>query len=392
MLPLVLCAALTACRTTDLAVYNLNEVHHPDGTPRRKGNVHGPLQHVFEQVLDLGEFGKPAFLEDDVAVRIKDPLGVCLENVSSLLGGDLEDPWTRTAAVQTVSWLVGDCTYRVTRERCAEALAELGQATGAVGPERLAEGASPATPEEVAAVLEELLRAARPALQIDAFGLSGDTFGAVIDEGRALALDRDGLRRVVAVTNILLRRRGYDAPELAPVLEFHRELLARSVGFGLDAALKDTDGRVRSAAIASWIRLSRGEDPAPYVHAFLVDGSEGAVLAGVRGLARHGAPVPAGTPEDETWQTSLVWMERILPLLRRIQEGPVQVAACRAMARLSGLEPDLHPEVWVAWWEELQAGATVPDLPAIPGSSAAQPAPEPGTVPEAGGAGPASER
>jgi len=348
----------SGCRLTEVSAYNLREVHDADGTPRRRGKVRGYLGYSIDQVLALTQLGQPTFLENPGDEEIDDPLGVCFENLSNLLDEDLGDDHTRAVAIEMVTWLSGDCTYSLSRERCAEALRALGREIGCTGPAApLAEGQVAASAEVVAAALETLVRTAGPQALGGPGAFRGDprTLTEAAAGVLALPLDRDGARRALAVTNILLTRAGFAEPGFAPVLEAHRTLERRCVELSLAALLADPAQRVRGAAVDAWIRLGRGTDPAPLEHG-LADGALEPVLAAVRSLARHGAPIGAADSEAERTQALDPWMSRVIDLLRRFPQGPVHVAACRAMARLSGTADDLHPEHWVAWWEERRAG------------------------------------
>ncbi len=197
----LLALALAGCRSTELYVYNLREVHQPDGTARRVGNVQGTLGYTAGQLLSIGRFGKPGFIEGEDRA-IEDPLGVGLENLTALLD-DPNDEHARSRGVQMITWLGPVCSYTLSRQRCAEAIGELGPHYGVRGPVPSPEPA--AGVEEVQLALEEMVRASGGDLELAALGTSSLTVEEAAEAVRALPLDRDGGRRALLYALLRIR-------------------------------------------------------------------------------------------------------------------------------------------------------------------------------------------
>ena len=47
--------------------------------------------------------------------------------------------------------------------------------------------------------------------------------------------------------------------------------------------------------------------------------------------------------------------ESLVELLGPAPTGPIAVAACQALSRISGQPRELHFEYWLAWWAERTA-------------------------------------
>ncbi|HED66847.1 MAG TPA: HEAT repeat domain-containing protein [Planctomycetes bacterium] len=353
-------AALVAgCRTAELNAYNLKEVHHPDGRTKRRGAVHSAWQHVLSQAFRFSIEGAPKFAFGDEERRIDDPLGVCFENLRQLLH-DYRGENALGIEVEMVSWLGGDCEYRLSREACALSLAKLGERVGVRRPLSLAEGVEPQGSDEVAARIEAILRATRGLVTSGADEPEPPGLSAVCAEADRRPLDREGARRLLAACNVLLETVGIERAGVEPLVDLRKRLEVVCVGLTLGVMLEDPDPRVRAAAFRSWISLTAGRDADALERAY-GDPDPMVLLEAVRSLARRGAPVPEGATAAELQSVRDLWMERLAMLLGRLLDGPLLVACCQAMSNLSGEPADLHPEVWVAWWEERRESQTPAD-------------------------------
>jgi hypothetical protein len=364
----LLVGLLSGCQSTAVNAWNLKEVHDPDGTPKRVGAVHGALQHRLVEFLRVSAFGSPEFLDPEPE-PIEDPLGVCYDNVTELVFAKQEDPVVYGRTAELLCWLGVDCTYVLSRERMGLALGELGPILDVTGPYVLPEGVEPAGVQDVGKAISGLLRHLTDVLRTDdapSFedldAPAGDLADAC-EAVRALELDRDGTRRLLAVTTLVFNRESFGSTELAPLAALHRELAARAVGLTLAAMLTDPEPRVRASAITSWSRMVEGRSGEP-LEAALRDGHADVVLAAVRSLTRYGPPdaPPADSAPEETARS--YWTGQLVFLLTRRLEGPLQVATCRALSALSGEPADLHPEIWMAWWDEI--GGADPNTGARP--------------------------
>ena len=363
--------ALAGCQSLDVHVWNLRQVHTPEGRPRGRGDLRGPLEHALHQVLDGSELqGGMRVLNDSKDERIEDPLGVCHENLNQLAEADRNDPHARAVLVQMITWLIGDCSYALTRERCAIELADLGARYGAHAP-RAAPGTEDgadgtggaATPEQLAGVVAELIHRTR---ELDDGG-DAETLEAACDAARALELDRAGVQRMVAVTDLLLDRYGFDAAKFGALRGLHDELCRESIELALGAGVADAEPWVRAAAVRSWLELTRYPRKDRSAEAAVAEATDALtaalsdrhpliVVEGVRALATYGVPAGSGS-SAEVAAAEMFWMKALASLLGRRVEGPLHVAACDAMARLSGEERNLRAEYWTRRWLEIEAAA-----------------------------------
>ena len=157
---LALAALLGGCRSADAALYNLRQVHDPDGTISRTGAPMAAFQYELRRALgglrlNLGQaFGDvSADPEKAGAELIDDPLEESLDALLDLADCDSEDPRVGGLQVEAYAWLSEPRQpYVLSRER---AVLELGAAgarlgvdgSGALGAEDEATpAAEPSTP------------------------------------------------------------------------------------------------------------------------------------------------------------------------------------------------------------------------------------------------------
>ena len=346
----VLALAGWGCRVADAKVWNLEQVHEPDGSPSRVGSVQSDFTFQLYRFFRVTNFGSKSWdMTDEKA--IEDPLGECLDNVIGLAACNREKPRIRALMVENFSWLAADCSYALSRERCAHELGDLGRRVGVVGPRFLEEDEPPAGPAELGGLLTRLIETSRPALE----GLGGDLSTAALAEQctavRALTLDLDGARRLLTATNLILVRGGFDEPRLAPLLELHEYLERVCVELALGALMHDSWPRVRAAALLACVRATGNRCPDLLAERMQERAPE-VRDAATRALYRFGIPAPPAdaTPEERAENEEL-WLSRLIALLGRGGAGPSSVNACRALARLTGRPPTLRPEDWLAWWD-----------------------------------------
>jgi len=343
---------LGACTAPSPKVWNLRQVHYPDGRAKYVGDVRWEIEHLLVMAFDSTALGTPDFIggEQDA---IKDPFKVCLKNLNELAKCNRDNPKTRARMVEMYTWLAGDCTYSLSRERCAVELGELGTRTGLKAPRVLGPDATPATALEVGELVPLLFNEATPLVGGQD---TPELRKQLADRCRtieALTLDRDGARRLLRVTNILLSRwRVQRRESVEPLLRLHLDLEKQCIALALGDLLGDENPRVRAAAIRSAIDVTGNSSPQLLARAFQ-DPSVEVVVAAIRSLAENGVPRPSrkGDP-DLYFRTERFWIEQVIELLRLGTGGQLAVAGCQAMSRLTGEPPDLHPEVWIVWWED----------------------------------------
>ncbi len=348
---LLLAFAFGACRIADAKVWNLREVHHPDGRTKHVGRLHGDLEHQLRILLETMRFRTGTVPESDE--EIEDPIHACLENLLELSKCNQDDPHLLATTIEMVTWIAGDCEYALSRERCALELADLGERLEVSGPLELASDDPVAGPEEVATAIQNLTRDALPAFEDESDALRAAPLRERCAEVTKLVLDRNGARRLLAVANLLARRGGERAPSLAPVRDLRLDLGRRCAGLALAALLVDPHPRVRAAAFRSSFALAP-DVPSERIEQALSDESPEVKVEAVRALARAGTGV--GDGKDERF-----WIDTLVGLLRQSFDGELSVAICRSLAQRTGRPLDLHPENWIAWWEEQDgAGASLP--------------------------------
>jgi len=362
--PLCLAASLaSACHLAPAKVWNLQELHTEDGSPKHRGRVKGDLSYLLTQVFKQTNFGGPEFQAEQAKdERIKDPLGSCLENVIALEQCESDE---RVAGLQAASfaWLAVDCTYLLSRERCVLAL-------GALAPKLELEkaGAPPAgeplAPEAVKALFDELVIAVRAVGESPSLGTPA--LLAACEHIRAAPLERAGTLRLLRAANAMLEdEEGGD--ERAALRALRLELARRATSQALVAARADRQGRVRAAALEAGVHAFPAQR-AELLRWALEDPMEGALepevvsLRALQFLERYGLPpAPEGVaPADFTRE----WEQRLVTLLRLQLSGPHNTAACRALAKVTGEPVTLRPEVWLARWRlQNPAPSATPDAP-----------------------------
>jgi hypothetical protein len=353
---LVLLAALGAgtssCQLAQAHAWNLDQLHDPAGRPERHGTLRSPIGYLFGETLRSTNFRGGEGLEGaDEGERIEDPHGECLANVLDLAActrdGVEADEKVLGLQVENFAWLVGDCTYVLTRERCA---AELGRLVVWLDPALApAPAGEPATTEVVASQFEAL------AACVAEVRAEPEMAGAVLAqrcaELEALVLEREGALRCLRGVNQLLAP-GERGAVLAPLRALRLSLARRNLALGVRTALVDAEGRVRAEALEAAVRafpaerhaLLRGVLAAPPE----VPGFELVTARALELLARYGAPpVPAGS---EAARDQAEWVELCIRILRSALDGPNSTAACAALAKLTDEPATMMPEVWVARW------------------------------------------
>jgi hypothetical protein len=336
------------CQLAEVKVWNLEQLHEPDGAPRRRANVKGDLEYLISDTLARTNFGGPDFrAESEKEERIEDPFGTCLENVLGL-GRCARDEKTAGLQAAAFAWLAVDCTYVLSRERCAIELGELARDL------RLAEAPAPpegepATPEAVKVAFDELISTVRQV--VAAPGLAGDALERASARVNGLALDREGALRLLRATNALLAEEDEGAV-LAPLCALRLDLARRCAALALREALRDQHGRVRAAALEANLRAFP-EERARLLRWAVADPMEGVEAPGevslraIQLVASHGLPPPEGEPPAEYERA---WRELLLQILRLQLDGPHTTAACQALAKITRQPPTLLPEVWLARW------------------------------------------
>ena len=194
-------------------------------------------------------------------------------------------------------------------------------------------------------------------------------------EVRALVLERQGALRLLRAANALLKGdTGYTA--LEPLRELRLELAGRCVGLALHLVLADPQGRVRAAGLEACVRSSPAKREELLRWALVgpmpdLPERDELTLRALELIASNGLPpAPAGqdsATREQGWvalllQAATPLSAEVLALspgrveLSAVDDGRITLAACRALARVTGRPTSLRPEVWMAWWRESSPG------------------------------------
>lgn len=357
--------ALGGCQgLPEAKLWNLEQVHYPDGRPSYTGNVQRDTQYRLRKIgTFLASTGGPD-LGTTEEKPIEDPLGVCLENVVELQHIDVNNRRVRGLKIQTFAWLGVDCTYALTRERCMRALIRLGRHYEVEGPIRLAPDVDAVDAAEMRELLKEIVPPARELMAGAAAdpGLTADRLRAGCRAVELERLDRDGARRLLAVLNVLLGQGSFDTPGLGPAAELHAALAQRCIGLALAGGLDDDAPLVRAAALEACVWITDNRVP-ELLRAGISDRDAIVVTRALKLIARFGLPAMetesqgfGGTVE----QYEGAWLDLLVQVLQAVFDGEIAVAGCQAMARVTGEPANLRPEAWVEWWNAERARLVQP--------------------------------
>jgi hypothetical protein len=342
----LLAGGLASCQLAPPRAHNLQELHHPDGSPKRDARLLSDITWMFERGLRSTNYSGELPVTAGQAKRVKDPLGKCLDNVCALARCARDE---KVAGLQaaTFAWLGVECTNPLSRERSLLALGELAPLLPMEEP-ALDPSVSAASPEDVKEAFEALVVATREAVAAPA--LAGNALQEAAARASALNLDRAGAVRLLRAVNALLAESEHGAVR-APLRKLRLVLARRATELAVRAALADSHGRVRAAALEAALRTFPAER-AHWLRWGLTDPMEGLVdreavrLRAIELLAAYGLPP---VPDGEDAQA---FEEGVRSALHEVlvsgEGGPSAVAACRALARIEDAPLTLRPEFWLA--------------------------------------------
>ena len=112
-----------------------------------------------------------------------------------------------------------------------------------------------------------------------------------------LDVDMDGARRLLAASNLLLHRTGFDEPRLAPLLELHEAMARHCAELAFGSLVRDSHPRVRAAALLACVQATGNRTP-EVVAQGLRDPASEVRTAAANALLLYGIPhaPPEATP------------------------------------------------------------------------------------------------
>lgn len=338
-----------ACRVPSANVHNLREVRDPDGTASYTGATMTEIEWLLRGLLLANMSGGSFDLASKEPSAIADPDGVALENLVALARCSSRNLHTRGLQVEMAAWLAVDDPYVLARERAVLELARLGPLVGATEPRVPPADAADAT--TVAGLLQEILRDTRPFLEGSPIRGDAERLAETCARVSAVPLDRDGARRLLSATNVLLKRGGFDDEDLSGLRALHDDLQRRSVELALAQTLADPSGIVRAAALEACAEISDNGLATLQLDA-LRDPDTRVVKAVLDSVRRRGLPRPPGgelAPEERAGYEE-AWFDPLVTLTASL-DGDVSAAACLALEEVSGAGiRSLRWEDWARWW------------------------------------------
>ena len=337
----------------DARVENLRALHDAEGRVQREAVIVSDFGWLTRQFLGALRFqgGQNAF--DGTPKRLDRPYDVSLENLIELGEADAEDDRILGLQAELFSWLAVDCNYALSRERSVLNLRRVGRQLGLEDASRPLSEERAIQPGIALDWLRELRAALEPYFNGDVSAPPPAAVSSAVGAVDVTALDRDGARRLLRAMNVWRDAPGWGTTELASLAELRMELAKRSVELALAESLSDEAPRVRAAALDACVRLSENRLPR-LLRAGLTEAEPEVVVRSLRLLRDNGIPSSEDEPgyqgTEEDYRAA--WIDLVQRLLRVSPEGPIAVAGCQALAKITDAGfTSLRPEVWNAWWE-----------------------------------------
>lgn len=350
---------LAGCFTIhDATVWNLRELHNPDGSFRRVGARVSNLEYYLR-------FKLLAFTKNSSRYRnpsqkpIEDPAGDSFTKILDLAGDDSSDPDVRRDEVEWFAFLGIDSPWKLVRERCVIELGKLGRARHlAIEPRPEGELAGP---EEVGEALRQIVSGSEDLLA----GRSGghEKIAAGCQAMDALVLSRRGALSAHRGLSALLSGIDDGDPRFGKVVACARRVEDTLLRRALEEALADDDPLVVAAAIRANYRTFGRPILVPILGQLIGGGVEydEVVIEAVLRLLRDGglpdvsqgpaAALYSGDPEAFRLQL----LGALVEIGSRHPSGSVRLLALEALAAVTGEPLPPREELWRPWWRAYQA-------------------------------------
>ncbi len=320
---------------------NLEELHSESGNY----NYNATLLDDFGFLIELmtGKDRSSALSKSPV----QNPAAETMVNLIDLMAASPKDPSTGNLQVQWCARLCASDPSAIVRERAALGLGEVGVWAGVDSLKAAPPGIVYATPEEVGAALEGILRGLRVMRE-------GEDEGASLEAASAYAhglyLNVEGAWRLLSATDSLMGR-APDLPSEDRLRALTRHLRVRLVEEGLFSALSDSSDLVRAAGLRSVVKIGGPDAMTGLLSQPMPGWSDTVILGLVDLVAQYGLP---GGEDSE-----LVRGKCLASLLGWAVDHPAARVRARSMIALQRIAPDgprsLREEDWNSWGQSVGA-------------------------------------
>lgn len=341
-------------------VWNLDQIHTPEGKHRFSASLAGDLEYLIEFGL-FRRFGRESGLGGEPEPLLA-PADRCLEELLEL--ASFSPRQDEVAALQ-IAWfarLAVEDPWTLSRERCVLELGPLGAHCGAGAPRALEEGQTPLGPDEVGALIARLVAAERARIAGEQ-GASAALEEAV-RRAREATLDVPGGFRVLRAVTALLGPRGRAGKDALASLE--KDLEGRLVRLALARSLGDEAPRVRAAALRASVECGGPALIAGFLLQLEREPAEDVLVTLCDLVREHGLPPdPPGLSPSDAAEVRRRQIAGLEALAVSHENGTVRVRAMEALAAaLPGAPTSLREEDWVRWSRERRDAAAPPAQPA----------------------------
>jgi len=320
---------------------NLEQLHADSGTYSYNATLLGDFGYIIESIT--GRDRRSNLSKSPVANPAKETMVNLIELMDSRPessgAGDLQVQWCARLCASDPSALV--------RERAALGLGEVGAWAGFRAIRVAPQGVAYATPEEIGAALEGLLRGLR--LRREG-GDDGASLKSACLDARSLYLNVEGAWRLLSAATSL-REQANDDEDKAELLTLSRHLRLRLVEEGLLSSLSDSSDLVRAAGLRSMVRLVGPQAMTGLLSQPMPGWSDTVILGLVDLVAEYGLP-DEGVPVNVRGMC-------LRSILGWAVDHPAARVRTRSMLALQRAVPEgprsLREEDWHRWGQSVGA-------------------------------------
>ena len=313
---------------------NLEALHSTSGEYNYRADTVGDLGYLFEEIIGTDR------LSSFAASPVANPSGETMVNILDLLACNPDDSDTVDLQIEWCARLCATDPSALVRERAATGLGELGVFVDVKSLPPLPASAGRATPDEIGAVIESVLRGLRAIREED----DSAPLELAVADGKALYLNGEGGWRLLAATRSL-RKHASDASSLLILDGLSRHLRKRLIEEGVRTALADSSDLVQAAGLRSLVTIHGPVALSGFLNKPRIGWSDTIVVGLVDLVAQYGLPVRGTSPEVKEAQ--------LTSLLEWAVDHPAARVRVRSMIALQRVAPDgprsLREEDWHTW-------------------------------------------